>query len=245
MKIDVLWTPSELEQVQIQDRTAVVIDVLRSGTTIATAIQNGARAVVPAASTEKAIRIAQSIGRENVILCGEQGGERIEGFDFGNSPAEFTPKTVGERTLVMSTTNGTHTLAQLPAAGVVYVGALVNLTALGRRLVDADGDPLVICAGRRGRVSVEDALCAGLLVDAVIKCARQAKRPKPQLRDGAIAARALARELAPVDSRFLRNTEAGRSLSAIGQSSDIKLCAKLDSVPVVPVLRDGQIVKYR
>ena len=245
MKIDVVWTPSEIEQVQIQDRTVVVIDVLRSGTTIATAIHNGARAVVPADSTEKAIRIAQSMGRDDVLLCGERGGEQIEGFDFGNSPADFTPQIVGDRTLVLSTTNGTHTLAALSAAGVVYVGALVNLTALGDRLTEADSDTLVVCAGRRGRVSVDDALCAGLLVDAVIKNARRARLPKPQLRDGAIAARALAGELAPVDVRFLRNTEAGRSLIEIGQGNDIKLCARVDSVPAVPVLRDRQIVKYK
>jgi phosphosulfolactate phosphohydrolase-like enzyme len=71
------------------------------------------------------------------------------------------------------------------------------------------------------------------------------KRPKPELGDGAIAARALARELAPVEARFLKGTASGQSLSAIGQANDIKLCARVDSVPVVPVLRDRQIVKYQ
>ncbi len=244
MKIDVLWTPSELEQVQIQDRTAVVIDVLRSGTTIATAIHNGAKAVVPAASTEDAIRIALSIGRRDVLLCGERGGEQIEGFDLGNSPKDFSPATVGERTVVMSTTNGTHTIAAL-SAGVVYIGALVNLTPLAERLVDADGDMVIVCAGRNFRVCVEDALCAGLLIEAIVKIARRNRRARPELADGAIAAQALAKELAPVDSRFLRNTAAGRGLVAIGQGDDIKLCAKLDAVPVVPVLRESQIVKYQ
>ena len=137
MKIEVLWTPAELEQVQILDRTAVVIDVLRSGTTVATAIHNGARAVVPAASTEDAIRIAQSIGRRDVLLCGERGGVQIEGFDLGNSPAEYSAEAVGDRTLVMSTTNGTQVLASLSGAGLVYVGALVNLTAIAERLVES------------------------------------------------------------------------------------------------------------
>jgi 2-phosphosulfolactate phosphatase len=243
MKIDVLWTPGELEQVQVQDRTAVLVDVLRSGTTVATAIHNGARAVVPAASTEEAIRIAQSIGRRDVLLCGERGGEPIEGFDLGNSPSEFTPDVVSDRTLVMSTTNGTHTLVALSAAGSVYVGALVNLRALAERLADVDGDPVVVCAGRRGRVSVEDALCAGLLVDATIKQARRRKLARPQLGDGAIAARALASELPP-DVRFLRRTTAGRSLRDIGQGEDIKFCARVDSLSVVPVLRERQIVRH-
>ena len=153
MKIEVLWTPAELEQVQVLGSTSVVIDVLRTGTTIAAAIHNGAKAVVPAASTEEAIRIAQSIGRRDVLLCGERGGRPIEGFDLGNSPAEYTAAAVGDRTLVMSTTNGTQTLSAVAGAGLVYVGALVNLTAVAERLVESDSDPLLVCAGRRRRVS--------------------------------------------------------------------------------------------
>lgn len=244
MNIDVLWTPLELEQVQIQDRTVVVVDVLRSGTTVATAIHNGVRAIVPAASTEEALRIANSIGRQDVLLCGEREGRRIGGFDLGNSPAEFSTDVVGDRTLVMTTTNGTHTLSALSTAGIVYVGALVNLTAIAARLGEDGGDPLIVCAGRRGRVSVEDALCAGLLVQAVLRDRRRNKLPRPELGDGAGAARALARQLVPVDTRFLRNTAAGRSLVAIGQAGDIKLCARLDTIREVPVLRDRQIVRY-
>ncbi len=247
MKIDVLWTPSELDQMPVQDRVAVLVDVLRAGTSVAAAIHNGARAVVPAASIEQAVRIANSLGRDEVLLCGERQGMRIEGFDLGNSPAEFSPGRVRDRTIVMTTTNGTRTLASLSGAREVYVAALVNLGNVADALADADDETLIVCAGREGRVSVEDALCAGLLVDACSKQRRrvQSQPSKPELGDGAIAALALAREHSPVSARFLRATEAGRALEAIGQGKDIHFCARLDSIPELPALRDSQITSLR
>jgi 2-phosphosulfolactate phosphatase len=246
MKIDVLWTPSELEIVPVHNRSTVVVDVLRSGSTVATAIHNGARAVVPAASIEEALRIANSIGREDVLLCGERQGIRIEGFDLGNSPAEFSGGVVGDRTIVMTTTNGTNVLTSLSAARAVYVGALVNLTAVAKRLKQDDSEPLIVCAGRGGRVSVEDALCAGLLVEAYLKRDRRKGSAKTaaELGDGAVAALALAREHAPVSARFLRETAAGRALEKIGQGGDIKLCGNVDAIPEVPVLRERQISRW-
>lgn len=241
MKIDVLWTPLELERVPVQDRTAVAVDVLRAGTTVAAAIHNGARAIVPAESIEEALRIANSIGRDEALLCGERQGVRIQGFDLGNSPSEFTSEVVGGRTIVMTTTNGTQTLTSLAAAGVVYIGALVNLRFLVAALRKAASDPLIVCAGREGRISVEDALCAGLIVEALVKKGR--KSVKAELGDGAQAALALARQLTPVSDETLRSTAAGRALEEIGQEADIAFCAQTDSIPAVPVLRDRQIVR--
>lgn len=241
MRIDVLWTPAEREGVAVQDRTVVVVDVLRAASTIATAVHNGARAVVPADSTEEAIRIATSLGRDDVLLCGERQGMRVEGFDLGNSPSEFEPEAVRERTIVLTTTNGTRALADLGAARAVYVAALVNLSAVAQQLRDESNDTLVICAGRDGRVSVDDALCAGMLVDACASGGKGAKETL-DLGDGALAATGLVEAYAPVDAKFLMKTAAGRSLRSIGQGDDIETCARLDSVLVVPVLRDRKIV---
>jgi 2-phosphosulfolactate phosphatase len=141
----------------------------------------------------------------------------------------------------MTTTNGTNALMALAGAGEVYVCALVNLGVVAKQLKQCGVDPLIVCSGRGRRVSVEDALCAGLLVEA---CTKGRKRSgKPELGDGALAAVALAREYAPVTAKFLRLTAAGRALEAIGQDEDVEICAKLDSIPAVPVLHDRQIVK--
>lgn len=240
MKIDVLWTPLELERAPIQDRTAVAVDVLRAGTCVATAIHNGARAVVPAESIEEALRISNSLGRDGTLICGERQGVRIEGFDLGNSPAEFSSEVIGGRTIVMTTTNGTQTLAAMAGAGVVYVAALVNLSRVVAALRSAEADPLIVCAGSAGRVGLEDALCAGLMVEALLKKRKRSLRA--ELSDGAQAALALARKLSPVSVETLRSTAAGQALEKTGQGADIEFCAQLDSIPVVPVLRDHQIV---
>jgi 2-phosphosulfolactate phosphatase len=245
MNIDVLWTPSELERVPVHNRSVVVVDVLRSATTVATAIDNGAKAVVPASSIEEALRIANSIGRDDVLLCGERQGIRIEGFDLGNSPGEFTNEAVGDRTIVMTTTNVTSALALLGGARAVYMVGLVNLGAVAKQLREDEGEPLIVCAGRGGRVSVEDALCAGLLVEAYLKRDRgkKAQSQRAELGDGAVAALALAREHTPVSAEVLRETAAGRAIEQIGQGADIVFCGRLDSVPVVPVFSDRQITK--
>ncbi len=244
MKIDVLWTPSELEGISVQDRVAVMIDVLRAGTTVATAVGHGARAIFPAASIEEAMRLANSLGRGEVLLCGERQGLRIDGFDLGNSPAEFA-FDLSDRTIVMTTTNGTRALTALSAAKITYVAALVNLNAVAQQLRAAGGEALIVCAGRDGRVSAEDALCAGLLVETLVN-----EGPlipdgdsEAQLGDGAIAALALARAHSPVEVAFLRNTAAGRALEKIGREGDIELCAQVDSNSEIPVFRDRQVTR--
>lgn len=238
MKVDVLWTPLELEHVSVQDRTAVLVDAIRSATTIATAIHNGAGAVLPAGSIEEAMRLANSLGRDEVLLCGERQGVKIDGFDLGNSPAEYTQDAVTGRTVIISTTNGTRTLASLSSARRTFVAAFVNLTMVARRLQEEAQDTAIVCAGRQGRVSVEDALCAGQLIQVW----RDSGSTELDLGDGALAALALASNFSPVNLDFMRATEAGRALTRIGLADDLGICARTDSVPAVPVLDGPQLV---
>lgn len=238
MRIDVIWTPLELEGVQLQDRVVTVIDVQRAGTSVAVALHNGARAVVPAESTEEALRIARSLGRSEAILCGERQGVRIDGFDLGNSPAEFSPERVRDRVLVMTTTNGTRSLLAAAAARRTFMASFVNMRAVVQAMAEIDADPLIVCAGRQGSVSVDDALCAGTMVADYL--VRQ-DVDESSLDDGALAALALARQIGPVTEDFLRTTRAGRALENVGHGDDIGFCARVDSVPVVPLFRDRQI----
>ncbi len=248
MTIDVLWTPAELDVAPVQDRTVVLVDVLRAASSIAAAIQNGARSVVPASSAEDALRIANSIGREETLLAGERGGLPIEGFDLGNSPAEFRREIVAGRTVVMATTNGTRVLAALAAARAVYIAGLVNLGTVAERLARLDEDVTIVCAGREGRVSADDALCSGMVVEACLGATARARKGARArdvgLGDGAIAALALAERHAG-DPEFLRRTAAGRALERIGHGDDVERCARVDSIPVLPVFSDRRIVAER
>jgi len=145
----------------------VVIDVLRASTTICQALAAGARAVIPCLEVDEARRTAERFAAGEVVLGGERQGVRIDGFALGNSPAEYTKATVGGRTVVFSTTNGTKAMHACRLADAVWIGAFVNFSAVLHRLRAAAGQgrPLhLLCAGTDGRVTGEDVLFAGALV---------------------------------------------------------------------------------
>ncbi|MFQ5746362.1 MAG: 2-phosphosulfolactate phosphatase [Gemmatimonadota bacterium] len=237
MRVDVLWTPGEAERVVWKGTTAVVIDVLRASTSILTALEAGARTAIPAESTEDALRMADSLGRGNVLLCGEREGRRIEGYDLGNSPLEYGADAVRGATLICSTTNGTVAMRRAGEAEAVLIGCFRNLAAVADAVRRAGRPTIVACAGRLGRVSLEDALCAGLLVQALTN-----GESVCELTDGARSAAALGPALGAPDEAFLSRTAAGAALTDIGLGADLAFCAELDASETVPVLVNGGLV---
>ena len=171
MRLDVAFQPAELAPGEAAGRTVVVVDILRFTTTACAALQAGARAVVPAASTEEAMQLARTLGPEDVLLGGERGGRKIEGFALGNSPLEMTPAAVAGKLLVMTTTNGTRALLAVQGAETVYLGSAANFGVLGARLREGfarTGELLIVCSGREGQFALDDAYCAGRLVEATL-----------------------------------------------------------------------------
>ncbi len=235
MKLEVFFTPDELAGAEIRDHVAIVIDVLRATSVMTQAIASGARAIYPAGSMEEAVRLGQNLDRSELILCGERRGLRIEGFDLGNSPLEFTAEAVGDRTLVMATTNGTPAMVAASAASRVYAASFLNLGAVVRAIGDAEA-VTVICAGREKRFALEDVICAGMLAERVMK-----GRADVEVNEAATAAIALARALGTDLEAMMRDTAAGRQLIDIGQEHDIVYCAGVDQLDVVPRLEDRRI----
>lgn len=237
MKLDVFFTHRQAEPGELEGRTVVVVDVLRATSTMVEALANGAVAVYPHAATEDAIRLAQNIGREDVLLCGERRGQRIDGFDLGNSPAEFTAERVRGRPLVMTTTNGTPALLAADDARRTLVGAFLNLSAVATALAEEGGPAAVLCAGRHGRFALEDALCAGAIATRV----RDAVDEDLELNDAGVAAVALAERWADRVEEAIGQTAASRSLEPIGHGDDVAFCAAVDRHTVVPRLEDRRV----
>lgn len=221
----------------------VVIDVLRASTTIITALANGAIGVRTEQSAEAARDVAAHAGRDTgkCLLGGERGGLRIEGFDLGNSPREYTRDRVAGRRIVTTTTNGTAAVAACPRAEAILIGALVNRRAVATRaleLASADGGPPrpihLVCAGTDGVVTEEDLIAAGAIVDAARATSLDA---------AAAAARERYRRTirGEEDPRLplaaaLADARGGRNLVAIGMATDIGDAAAIDTIPVVPRL---------
>lgn len=218
--------PDLVDPAELAGRTVVVIDVLRATTTICHALAAGATAVVPCLEIDEARAKAREIGT-GAVLGGERRGVRIEGFDLGNSPTEYNPASVGGRTVVFTTTNGTKAMLRAGEARQILLGALVNLSALVDVLKNDDYVDL-LCAGTFGRVTAEDALLAGAVVD---------RFPAIELNDQARLARDAWRTTAasgtPLAS-VLRECQGGRNLIAEGFDADIDTAARIDAVPIVP-----------
>ena len=142
---------------------AVVIDLLRATTTIIAGLAGGARSVLPCGDIETAKRVAAGFPVGSVLLGGERGGVRIEGFDLDNSPLAYTAERVGGKIIVFTTTNGTAALLRSQAADRVLVGSLVNRRAVARAIAADDSSVHVVCAGTDGHVTAEDVLAAGAI----------------------------------------------------------------------------------
>jgi 2-phosphosulfolactate phosphatase len=240
MRLDVVFTPAGLAPADVQGRTVFVIDILRATTTMCAALDHGAKALLPVASTEEALRLAQTIGSTDVLLAGEKNSVRIPGFHLGNSPLEMTESTVRSKTLIVTTTNGTKALLAAQGAAAVYAACAANLTLAAEKVHEAlerDGDVLVVCAGRDGSFSLDDAYCAGRLAAAALN----SRKPRRGLNDAAIASLDLVRRYGDRWERPLSYSRAGRELIRLGFRDDVLDAARLDAYPVLPHFHERRV----
>lgn len=241
MRIDVHFNGSSTGQQDLHDRVVLVVDVLRASTSIAAALSNGARAVIPFEGVDEAITSARSLERSEVLLAGERKMAPIPGFQLGNSPKEFTADVVSGKIVVMTTTNGTAALASTVGASEVLVGSFANYSAALawlRAAARAGKSITVVCAGTNGRFALEDAICAGRFVRGMAR-----RGITPTLGDAANVAAIIDRRMGADLTAVLRDSEHGRALIDAGLGDDVVYCAGIDTHPVVPVYRDRQVVR--
>jgi 2-phosphosulfolactate phosphatase len=240
MRLDVVFTPVGLGPAEVQGRTAFVIDILRATTSMCAALHHGAKALIPVASTEEALRLAQTIGSADVLLAGEKNCIRIPGFHLGNSPLEMTESAVRGKTLIVSTTNGTRALLACQGAAAVYGACATNLGVAAERAretIERDGDMLIVCAGRDGAFSLDDAYCAGRLVAATLG----STKPRRGLSDAAIASLDLVRRYGDGWERPLTYSRAGRELIKLGFRDDVLDATRLDAYPVLAHFHERRV----
>jgi 2-phosphosulfolactate phosphatase len=234
--VHVFFTPNELQD-SLSGKVAAVIDVLRATSTIVEALANGARAVHPTVDIQEAVELANRLGREDVLLSGEREARRIEGFDLGNSPREFTAEAVAGKVVVMNTTNGTPALEAAAGADRCVVAAFANLQAAAHHLAHAGQPIVIVCAGRGGTFSLDDALCAGALVRAI----RKHGNGPWHFNDGAMGALALEQRYRGRLAGAFSRTAAARQIVDAGLADDIAYCLVQDRHDLVPIAAGRQI----
>lgn len=211
---------------------AVVVDVLRATTVMATALEHGAKEIVTCLQVEDARRLASSMS-SRPLLCGERFCNPIPGFDMGNSPGDYRSVKVSGATLVMTTTNGTRALESVRHAETIYAGAFVNLSALIEQLRN-EINVCVVCAGTDGKETEEDILFAGALVSQFtnlgvsIALDRSAEECSAEWE-------AFRRDGEPLADRLCRSL-GGRNLVDAGYVDDIHQCATIDAMRAVPMV---------
>ncbi|MFT5325722.1 MAG: 2-phosphosulfolactate phosphatase [Planctomycetaceae bacterium] len=233
--------PALFEPPDLCSGFAVVTDVLRATTTVAYALKNGARGIIPCESIEEAVaHRGESAGGSSFLLGGERGGEPIAGFDLGNSPSEWSRETVADREIAFTTTNGTRALLRSASADRIVTGAFANLQAVCD-LLSEDSRPIhIVCAGTVGKVSTEDCLFAGALVDRLLAGSSQAGGLAEERFTLCDAARLVLSHwkvaASTPDGLFqaMKAGSGGRNLMRLGLEADIRTAATLDQVDLVP-----------
>ncbi len=241
MKIDVFLTPTGIEEATFNDKVVVVIDVLRASTTMITALENGAKEIIPVAEVEDALMVASSLFSERPILSGERQGKVIQGFDLGNSPEEFSTSVVSDKSLVFCTTNGTRAIVKAKSAKALVICGFMNISIVKEFILKPENleyNLSIICAGKDNRFSLEDTLCAGLLVDKLLT---DKKGQAFTLSDSALAARILYEKFRGNELAALRESEHGRYLTQLGFGKDIEIAARIDTSQALPIMEDSMI----
>lgn len=230
MRIEVVPTAEAVTAEHVRDATVLVVDVLRASTSIITALAHGAAAIVPVAHPDEAHRRAAAHAADRALVAGERRGEMLAGFDLGNSPVAFASERVRGRTVIFTTSNGTRALLAARPAAAIGVAALVNVSAAAAWAEAAGRDVTVVCAGDRGRVSLEDTVCAGLLVE---RLAASSAAATPTA--AAAEARATARGYGGGIARLAVDSPWAQRLARAGHEADVVACLVLDGTRLVPV----------
>ena len=245
--LEVLFSPAEFAALQNRDlsqTTCVVFDVLRATSSMVTALNNGAAAVIPVSKISEAI--AWRSRQPDILLAGERNGLKIcadltggTDFDFGNSPREFIPERVRGKTIVMTTTNGTRALRSCAGSRAIFVGAFLNLGALASVLHEkSPSHLLIVCSGTHEESSYEDTLGAGALCEElwpIYKAGHVADSAQ-------IARQIFLGERNDLDAGIQRARNGRRLLSIPELASDVGYCLQMGIIPLVPRLQsDGRV----
>lgn len=234
MRIDIIVSADDIKREKIEDKTVVVIDMLRATSVITTAMNNGCKGVIPVLTVEEASEIVRN-SKEEFKLSGERNALKIEGFHYSNSPLEYTRETIEGKTLVMTTSNGTKAITRCEAANSILIGAMLNAKAIAKRIVELNRNVVIVNAGTYGEFSIDDFLCSGYIIDCVLK------EIEAELSDIAITSHYIYKNNEDIHS-FIKYAGHYKRIKELGLEADLEYCCRKDIIDTVPEYKDGIIV---
>jgi 2-phosphosulfolactate phosphatase len=229
--IDVCLSPELMHLYDVKNRTVVVVDILRATSCMVTAFANGVESITPVADLDQCLKMKT----RGYITSGERDGKKVEGFDKGNSPFEYMDNQVLGMKLAFTTTNGTQAIEKSKGAKEVLIGSFLNLTSVVRYLLLGENPVLIVCAGWKGRVNLEDTLFAGAVVDKLkdylgLDC------------DAPLAAQHLYTIAKGDMGAFLSESSHVKRLNRLNIYKDFEFCLTVDKYKVLPRLKNDVLV---
>ncbi|NDF60771.1 MAG: 2-phosphosulfolactate phosphatase [Crocinitomicaceae bacterium] len=233
-RVEVCFTPGEYEYFKNEFEIVVVIDVLRATSAICTAFEYGVKSIIPVPSIEEALRYKE----KGYLVGAERKGEIVKGFDFGNSPFSYMNPKFKDQEIVLTTTNGTKSLAVAKEAETVVVGSFLNLNYLNEWLLQSKKNILCLCSGWQDKFNLEDTICAGAICDYLITSGEYTSTE-----DSSIAAKYLFQSAEKNNLGYLKSSSHRRRLKHLNLNEDIKYCLTPNQTNVLPILIDGKLIK--
>jgi 2-phosphosulfolactate phosphatase len=232
--IDIIISASDIKKEKIENKTVVVIDILRATSVITTALNNGCKGVIPVLTVEEAAEIVRN-EKGDFMLGGERNALKIEGFHYSNSPLEYTRDTIDSKTLVMTTTNGTKAIKGCEGASNILIGAMVNAKSIAKRIVELNKDMVIVNAGTYGEFSIDDFLCSGYIIDCLLK------EIEVELSDIAITSHYIYKNNEDIHS-FIKYASHYKRITELGLEADLEYCCRKDIIDCVPEYKGGIII---
>lgn len=233
-RIEVCFTPGEYAYYKDEFEIVVVIDVLRATSAICAAFDNGIKSIIPVPTVEEALEYK----KKGWLAGAERKGQIVEGFDFGNSPFSYMKEEFRDQEVVLTTTNGTKSLDVAKDAEIVVVGSFLNMDVLSKWLSEQDKNILCLCSGWQDKFNLEDTICAGAISEYLISTGRFTS-----IEDSSIAAKYLYLSAKDNYLGYLKSSSHRRRLKNLNLNEDIKYCLTPNQTDVIPILRNGKLVK--
>jgi 2-phosphosulfolactate phosphatase len=230
--VDVCLSPLLIDAYDLRGTVVVVADILRATSSITTALAHGVEAIRPVETLAECLELIE----QGYIGAAERGGQKVDGFDLGNSPIDYMQDRLHGQRIAMTTTNGTMAIARTRDANQVIVGSFLNYGPVVNYLKNLPYDVLLVCAGWKGKVNMEDTLFAGAVLDGLHGVFEMDG-------DAARAALHLYRKARKDLFGFLQGASHVERLLHLGLENDIRFCLEFDKYPIVPVLKQDHLVK--
>lgn len=239
MKIDIIISASDIKEEKLKGKVVVVIDVLRATSVMITALKNGCKEVIPVREIEDALSLVGD-NREKYILGGERMAMKIEGFDFSNSPLDYTRENVEGRTLVMTTSNGTKAIKNSEVAEHIFIASMINGKAVARKLRELNKDVIFVNAGTMGEFSIDDFLTSGYIINCLKKLTEEECMDELVLTDIATTSHYIYENNEDLFS-FVKYATHYKRIKELGLEEDLKYCLTKDSTDIVPEYKENKI----